>query len=106
MRTRTITIQDRDTTDALLDQHMDDLDDRGINGRRLQFAIRAQVAYVLQRYPQQLCICDVDGDELEDSVLSQHANDERSLCVIVDVDDGDSPRPRLEHASAGFVEGP
>jgi hypothetical protein len=83
---------------------MDDVHDRSIHRRSRKILVGADVQ-LPERFPQFLRLLDVDGDELEYTVLGNHADDHGPVCFVVAVDDGYTPGARFEHLAACFVHG-
>lgn len=82
---------------------MDDVEDGRLHLRRLQVLVRAQVE-MPQRFPEQLGLVYVDGDELQDAVLGDDADDHGPSGLVIDVDQGYTAGSSLQHASTCFVE--
>lgn len=99
-----ILIQDGHAGDARLHHHVDDVDDGCIHGGRLQVAVGAE-ADVRDTLLQELRLDDVDGDELQQPVLRDDADDHLATRLVVDVDEGDAAGARLQHLATGLVEG-
>jgi hypothetical protein len=78
--------------------------DGRVHVRRRQPLVRPHIHHVAQRLPQHLRLLDVDGDELEQPVLRDDADDHGAVRLVVDVDDGDAARARLQHLATCFVE--
>lgn len=96
-------VDDGDAGYALLDEHVDDVHDGGVHVGRRQVVVGADLD-LLERFPQHLRLLDVHGDELEEAVLGDDADDGGALRLVVDVDDGYAAGAGLEHLAACFVE--
>lgn len=97
-RIHTVAVQDGDVRYAVLNKQMYDVHDGSLHCGSLQVAIGAAVN-VSQRLAQVLSVFDVDGDELEDAILSQDTDDHGALCFVINVDKRDTTSAGLEHAA-------
>jgi hypothetical protein len=103
--THTLPVHDGHAGNVLLDEHVDDVHDRGVHGCCREIRVRANIGQLVERLAQLLCFFDVHGDELEDAILRYYADDHSPSRLVVAIYDGDTPRTRLEHLPACFVDG-
>lgn len=97
-------VQNGHTRYALLNKHVDDVHDRCVHRCSREILVCTDIK-LLQRLSQLLCLLDVHSDEFQYAVLSDDANDHGSTCLVIAVDNGDTPGARLEHLAACFVYG-
>ena len=83
---------------------MNHVHDGSFHSGCLQVAVSPAVN-VSQRLAQILSVFDVDGDELEDTVLSKDTDYHGALCLIVNVYKRDATSARLEHTTTCSVQG-
>ena len=84
-----ILVENRHTRDTALNKCLDDLNHRRIHVCVRQVLVGADVQ-ITQRLTQHLRLLDVDGDELEDAILGQYADDHLALRLVVNVDEWDA----------------
>ena len=85
------------------DKHVDDLDDWSPHPGGLKVLVRAEVE-LSQRLPQHLGFGDVDGNELQDPILRNDADNHGPLSLVVHIDQRNSTCARLEHPPTSLIE--
>ena len=60
---------------------------------------------ILQRLAQHLSLLHIDGNELQDTILGDDADDHFTVGLIVYVDDWYAASTRSDHHATSFVEG-
>lgn len=82
---------------------MDDINNRGIHRSRGDVIIRSKQE-LAQRTTELLRIGDIDGNEFQDTVLRDDAENVGPLGLAIAGDEGDTAGARFQHAPTGIVE--
>ena len=88
----------------MLHELVDDLNDRRCHLSSLEMLVGTKVE-IHQRFPQHTCLRDVDGNELQDPILRDNADNHRTLGLIINIDQWNPACAGFEHPPAGLVEG-
>lgn len=83
---------------------MNHIDDRSVHRCRGDVVVCAQ-QQLPKRTTQLLRIVYIDGNEFEDTVLGNNAENVGAICLAVIRDERDTAGAGLEHAPTGFIEG-
>jgi len=87
----------------VFDKLVNDLNDRSSHPCNFEILIRAEIE-ILQRLPQHTGFGDIDGNELQNPILRDDADNHCTLSLIIDVHQRNSACARLEHPPTGFIE--
>jgi hypothetical protein len=79
--------------------------DRRVHGRCGKIRVCADIGQLVERLAQFLCLLDVHGDELEDAILCDYADDHGPSRFVIAVHDWNASRTRFKHLPACFVDG-
>ena len=99
----TLRIQDWNARNVALHQRVNDIHDRRIHRGSGKIMVGSNVQ-VAQWFSEILRLPNIDGDEFEDSILRDDADDHVALSLIVGVNNRDTASARDDHAAAGLIE--
>lgn len=89
-----------------VDHEVNHLKNGGSHACNANVGVRAHLNVSKRLLEQNGIVFVVDSDEFEDSVLGNDGDDRLSAGLVIHIDEGDSARARLKHASKSFVERP
>lgn len=99
------TIDDGDAADIVVDHQVNDVENRAVHVGRSEIRIATKANIADRLFEQHSVVFVVDGDELEDTVLSNDGNNHLPACFTVDIDERYTAGASLEHSTTSFVEG-
>ena len=100
----TISIKNRYVGDVVLDEFVNDIDDRLIQSRGDQIFVGTNIE-ICKRLPKHLRLLDVDSYEFENPILCEDTCNMMVARVWVGINQRNAPRARLEHSTTCFVQG-